>query len=151
MAASTPFRIGSYNGTDSFFTGSIDEVSFWNKALSESEVRALYMMQQELVCPAGTSTIAGNLTVSGDVAVNGGDITSTAQTLALTPATGGNVTVNGDLVVPSGKAISGAYKTVTGVAGVTASITIPSPDPDGSDGSLLVINGIVVGYSNPIY
>jgi len=151
VAVAAPFRIGSYNGTDSFFNGSIDEVSFWNKALSESEVRALYMMQQELVCPAGTSTIAGNLTVSGDVAVNGGDITSTAQTLALTPATGGNVTVNGDLVVPSGKAISGAYKTVTGVAGVTASITIPSPDPDGSDGSLLVINGIVVGYSNPIY
>ncbi len=46
IANSTPFRIGkdTYPGYESIqdFTGSIDEVSYYNRALNASEVRAIY-------------------------------------------------------------------------------------------------------------
>lgn len=108
------------------------------------------------ICPANSNTPTitmngktGNVATTGDLTVNGGDITSTAQTLTLSPGAGGNVAVNGDFGVAAGKTITGAFKASTGAAGVTAIITIPTSNPDGSDGSLLVMNGIIIGYTNP--
>jgi|GEM_PF-815630 len=45
-SSSNPFHIGSPNGTGGFFQGSLDDVRFYNRALSPPEVAALYAGQQ---------------------------------------------------------------------------------------------------------
>ncbi len=42
----SPFHIGSPDGTGGFFQGSLDDVRFYNRALSPAEVSALYAGQQ---------------------------------------------------------------------------------------------------------
>lgn len=48
---SATFRIGSYNGSAEFYSGAIDEVGFWERALSSTEVGQLYNSGNGLAYP----------------------------------------------------------------------------------------------------
>ena len=42
----SPITIGAYNSGDYYFSGSIDDVRIYNRALSEGEVKALYDLEK---------------------------------------------------------------------------------------------------------
>jgi len=82
MQANWPFRIGEYSGDGLHFNGAIDEVSFYNRVLTESEINYLYNLTNPpppiqicntLYCDdenigIGTSDTQGyKLAVAGDI------------------------------------------------------------------------------------
>ncbi|MBL7716422.1 MAG: tail fiber domain-containing protein [Bdellovibrionales bacterium] len=86
----------------------------------------------------GTLAVSGNTTLTGDVAVNGGDITSTAATLNLNPTTTLNLQTGGTTRL----AASAAGAAVTGALSATTSLTSGT---NGGTGGTLVLNGSTSG------
>ncbi|MBA3298115.1 MAG: hypothetical protein H0U19_14405, partial [Acidobacteria bacterium] len=68
-ANAVPLQIGARNGAN-FLNGFVDDVRIYNRALSASEVRALYNGNQNT--GSGTYTLGSALTVAGNLNIVSG-------------------------------------------------------------------------------
>jgi len=149
-AQQSVFRIGSqYAGHLEYFSGSIDDVRIYNRALSDAEVKALYDYEStpQPLSPRIASATAQ--VVNGFVV--GATITDAGYGYVSNPA-----------VTITGGGGSGAKATATQFNGVVTSITITNPGsgynsaptitiapppfpPRKATGTTQIVNGFVVG------
>jgi len=103
---------------------------------------AVFATSPTLVTPALGAATATSLTTSGDIAVNGGDITTTAATATLMNATATNLSVGGAATTLTMGATSGTalIRNAAIVLGnTTASISTTNTNPVGSNSNHLTI------------
>jgi hypothetical protein len=146
----TSFEVGSGSSSDRFFTGAVDDVRIYDRALSSNEVEQLYQYESTPLCtlpdPAtATATVASGFVVSATVTDSGCGYTSVPLVQILggggTGATATAIVTNGVVV---GITITDAGTGYTGTP--TVLISSPSPCiPYPATAIATVTNGFVIG------
>lgn len=134
--SSAPFAIGAYNtnSTPVYSSSNIDDVAYWNRALSAAEVAELYALPDDFVIPPNIATGAG--TLDAPVGAGSADISNLATGTGTldAPVGSGSATVPniatgaGTLDAPTG---SGSA-TLDGVIAATGAGTLDAPVGAGS-------------------
>ncbi|MFC1576308.1 DUF2341 domain-containing protein, partial [Candidatus Omnitrophota bacterium] len=142
-------RAGSYEGYR--FTGSIDEVAVWNRALSTQEISTLYNGSSGFTpsVALGDIAITSATNVTANSTVNAASFTSDPGTTPGTTAFNGDVTLSGALDAANNIVNIDAVMNITGTSTMTADVTLQD-DADWTLNNLLDVDGDITFDSGSI-
>ncbi len=96
LAPTNPVYIGAREGVTQHWDGKIDDVRIYDRALSASEIAALYAGTKST--GSGVYTLGSTLDVNGNLTIISGTLNASSQTVTVA----GNTDIHGDYVKDSG-------------------------------------------------
>jgi len=145
-------------GNNYDFSGTIDEVRIYNRALSAAEVAAIYATGLPGTS-TGTYTLSGSPTVAGDLVIASGTLAASTNSMTvagnwwnyggLFTTTTGTVTFNGTSTGKSIQAGGSSFYNLT-VNGVAGGWTLVDTASDTLTGSLAIANGTLTSTAGKL-